>query len=161
MPVVFLALGSNIGDRKKYIEQAIILLQTQITDIIRAPVYESKPAGYKKQENFYNSVIKGQTDLAPEALLDFVKNIEKKIGRKKRFRNGPREIDIDILLYNDLVLNAKNLIIPHPRMIDRDFVLQPFAGVSPNTIHPILKKTIQELLQIIPEENHSIIRVIQ
>jgi len=160
MSNIFLALGSNVGDKKKNIEKAVVLLGEKVTNIVCAPIYETKPVGYEQQENFYNTVIKGQTELSPEALLGFVKGIEKKIGRKERFRNGPREIDIDILFYNDLVFHAKDLIIPHPRMRERDFVLQPFADISPHTIHPLYKKTIQELLDQLPHENQSVVKVI-
>lgn len=161
MSIIYLALGSNVGNKKNNIEKAVTLVHEKVTDVVRAPMYESKPVGYEKQENFYNTVIKGQTKLSPEVLLTFVKEIEKKTGRKERFQNGPREIDIDILLYDNLVLNQKNLTIPHPRMHERDFVLRPFADISPNTLHPFYKKTIQELLSKLYKENRAILKKIK
>src|SRR5436190_22931888 len=99
MHTIFLALGTNVGERKQHIEDAIEALQEKIHDMVQAPIYESKPVGFTDQANFYNTVTKGQTELSPEALLQFVKSLEKRLGRIKRFPNGPREIDIDIALY--------------------------------------------------------------
>jgi 2-amino-4-hydroxy-6-hydroxymethyldihydropteridine diphosphokinase len=158
MHTIFLALGTNIADKKKHIEDAISLLEEEVHVIVRAPIYESKPVGFAEQENFYNTVLKGQTNLSPEKLLLFVKKIEKKIGRVERFRNGPREIDIDILLYDDLVLNTEHLIIPHPRMQERDFVLQPLADINPEIKHPIVQKTIKDLFHEIPTQEKAILR---
>ena len=159
MHTIFLALGTNVGERKQHIEDAIEALQEKIHDMVQAPIYESKPVGFTDQANFYNTVTKGQTELSPEALLQFVKSLEKKLGRVKRFANGPREIDIDILLYDDAIINSQDLIIPHPRMHERDFVLQPLVDISPDIIHPVLKKTVKRLLQKISVEKKSIIIV--
>ncbi|WP_297453462.1 2-amino-4-hydroxy-6-hydroxymethyldihydropteridine diphosphokinase [Persephonella sp.] len=156
MKKIFLALGSNIGNRQENINQAIRFLSKEITDIKRAPIYESKAVGYEDQPDFLNTVISGYTDLSPEELLNFVKKVEKQTGRIKRFRWGPREIDIDIIFYGNLVIEKDNLIIPHPRIQERDFVLKPLCDLEPEFIHPVLKKTVLELLNNLKEK--SIIR---
>ena len=118
-----------------------------IKKIARAKLYETTPMYYANQEKFINTVIRGVTDLSPRELLAFVKEVEKRVGRIKRFRNGPREIDIDILFYDDFVRKGKNFHIPHPRIQERKFVLEPFADIDPDFIHPVLKKTIRQLLK--------------
>jgi para-aminobenzoate synthetase len=147
MHIVFLALGSNVGDKNINIQQAIELLKEHINQISVAKLYETKPMYYEKQDNFLNTVLQGQTNLTPQELLLFVKKLEKQIGRVKRFQNGPREVDIDILFYDDLVFNNKDLQIPHPRMQERDFVLKPFMDISPDFVHPILKKTVKQIYE--------------
>ncbi len=145
MHTVYLALGSNIGDKKKHIKNAIALLQKHMKSVRVAEFYENKPMYYEKQDDFINTVLMGQTELSPEELFTIVKQTEKEIGRVKRFRNGPREIDIDILFYDNLVLNSKTLQVPHPRIQERDFVLNPFMKLSPNFLHPVLQRSIKQL----------------
>lgn len=145
MTKVFLALGSNLGNKKQYINEAIELLKKQINDIEVAKFYETKPQYYKEQDTFVNTVIAGFTNLNPKELLHFIKDVEKQIGRKKRFHFGPREIDIDILFYDDLIYKDENLAIPHPLLQERGFVLKPFLDLEPDFVHPVLKKTIKEL----------------
>ena len=157
MHTVFLALGSNIENRKQHIEKAIVLLREKINDITVAPLYETKPRYFENQNNFLNTVLSGFTDVEPQELLQFTKTVQKKVGRVERFRNGPREIDIDILFYGNVVYKDEELEIPHPRLQDRDFVLQPFSDINPDFSHPVLKKTIRELLDTLPEEQRSII----
>jgi len=157
MQTVFLALGSNLENRKQHIEKAIVLLREKINDITVAPLYETKPRYFENQNNFLNTVLSGFTELAPQELLQFTKTVQKKVGRVERFRNGPREIDIDILFYANVVYKDEELEIPHPRLQERDFVLQPFSDINPDFSHPVLKKTIRELLDSLPEEQRSII----
>ncbi len=145
MHKIFLALGSNVGNKKEQINSAIELLGKHIKNIKTAKFYETQPMYYKKQENFINTALTGETNLSPEKLLEFVKSIEKKVRRQDRFRNGPREIDIDILFYDDLILKKDHLEIPHPLIQEREFVLNPLMDLDPNFVHPILKKTIKEL----------------
>ncbi len=159
MNKVFLGLGSNVGDKKQYITSAIKLVSKKIVDIKKASVYKSKPVGYTNQNDFLNTAITGKTLLPPEELLLFVKNIEYKIGRIQRFRWGPREIDIDILFYSNLIQKKENLEVPHPRLHERDFVLLPLIELDPNLVHPILKKTVIELLKNIPIEQRSILKM--
>jgi 2-amino-4-hydroxy-6-hydroxymethyldihydropteridine diphosphokinase len=158
MTDIFLALGSNIENRKQHIETAIALLREKVQDITVAPLYETKPQYFEDQQNFLNTVLSGYTDLKPWELLQFTKTVQQEVGRVERFRNGPREIDIDILFYDNEVYKGEELEIPHPRLQERDFVLQPFADLNPNFFHPVLKKTIRELLNRLPEEHRSVIK---
>lgn len=161
MHTVYLALGSNVGDKQHHIQKAIELLHAHVASITQAPLYETKPVGYQKQDNFLNTAIQGDTDLSPQALLTFVKQIEKYVGRITRFRWGPREVDIDILLYDDRVHHDETLEIPHPRMHMRDFVLRPLADLAPELTHPVFKKPISQLLEEIPKVERSIISSVQ
>lgn len=145
MHTIFLALGSNVGNKKENIKRAIAALEKEVKKIQVAKLYETKPMYYEKQEMFVNTVIKGQTELSPQELLAFVKSLEKELGRQKRFRNGPREIDIDILFYDQLIQNDTDLIIPHSRISERAFVLEPFLDIDPAFIHPILKRSMKDL----------------
>lgn len=153
MHTIFLALGANSGDKKTNIQKAIILLKEKINIQKIAATYETKPWGHKAQDNFLNTALKATTTLNPQDLLTCVKIIEEKIGRVKRFTNGPREIDIDILFYDKLIYKNHTIEIPHPRIAERDFVLQPLGDIDPNFFHPVHKKTIQQLLQELTEKN--------
>jgi 2-amino-4-hydroxy-6-hydroxymethyldihydropteridine diphosphokinase len=161
MQVIFLALGSNIENRKQHIETAITFLREKVYDITVAPLYETKPRYFEDQQNFLNTVLRGFTDLQPRELLQFIKTVQQEVGRVERFRYGPREIDIDILFYDNTVYKDEELEIPHPRLQERDFVLQPFADLNPNFVHPVLKKTIKALLDTLPEEKRSIIKMLK
>ena len=161
MEIIFLALGSNIENRKLHIETAIDLLHEKVHDIVVAPLYETKPRYFEDQQNFFNTVLCGFTDLKPRELLQFTQTVQQKVGRVERFRNGPREIDIDILIYDDIVYKDDELEIPHPRLMERDFVLQPFSDINPDFLHPVLKKTIKALLDSLPNEQRSIIRALK
>lgn len=156
---VYLGLGANVGDKKKNIQRAIDSLSKKLADVRVAPIYETKPWGYTKQGNFLNTVVCGITSLSPIELLHFVKAIEKEIGRIKRFRFGPREIDIDILFYDDLIVDEPDLKIPHPTIPERDFVLKPLMDLAPDFIHPIFKKTVKEIYGELPEDSYTIIRI--
>ncbi|HVA97189.1 MAG TPA: aminodeoxychorismate synthase component I [Candidatus Acidoferrales bacterium] len=145
MHTVFLALGSNVGNKKHNIKQAVVALEKHLHEIKSAKLYETKPMYHEDQDLFINTVIKGQTQLLPQQLFAFVKNAERELGRQERFLNGPREIDIDILFYDQLVYESVNLIIPHPRISEREFVLKPFTDIDPEFVHPIFQKTIKEL----------------
>jgi len=157
MEIIFLALGSNVENRKQYIETAINLLREKVHDIVVAPLYETKPRYFEDQQNFLNTVLRGYTELEPWELLQFTQTVQQEVGRVERFRNGPREIDIDILMYDQIVYKDEGLEIPHSRLQERDFVLQPFADINPDFLHPVLKKTIKELLDALPQEQQSII----
>jgi len=161
MGLIFLALGSNIENRKQHIETAIDLLHENVHDITIAPLYETKPRYFEDQQNFLNTILRGFTDLTLQELLQFTKTIQQEVGRVERFRNGPREIDIDILFYDNVVYKDEELEIPHPRLQERDFVLQPFADINPDFLHPVLKKTIKELLDALPEEQRSVINMLK
>ncbi len=155
---IFLALGSNIESRKQHIETALVLLHEKVHNITVAPLYETKPRYFVDQQNFLNTVLSGFTDLEPRELLQFTKAVQKEVGRVERFRNGPREIDIDILFYDNVIYKDEDLEIPHPRIQERDFVLQPFSDIDPDFSHTVLKKTVRELLDTLPGEQRSVIK---
>jgi 2-amino-4-hydroxy-6-hydroxymethyldihydropteridine diphosphokinase len=148
---VYLALGSNIGNRQKNLSSALKRL-CEIVDIHKiSSVYETDPVGYLIQPHFLNMVCYGQTALSPEELLRGIKTIEEALGRQPSFRNAPRPIDIDILLYGDLHFETEHLTIPHPRMSERAFVLAPLVEIAPTAIEPVSGKTAQELLLAISQ----------
>ena len=130
----YLALGSNIGDRRENMRNAIkIIAEHESNRIIRvSSLYLTKPVGIEDQPDFLNAVIQIETALAPTELLGFCRNIEKRLGRKRTIKWGPRVLDIDILLYGDISLQAEDLIIPHPYMMERAFVLIPLAEIAPD-----------------------------
>ena len=142
---VYLALGSNLGDRLANLKQAIVALPPQMEVSAKSSVYETPPWGYEDQPRFLNQVIKAKTYLDPEPLLKHLKRLEIALGRKESFPNGPRLIDMDILFYDDLVLNTAALVIPHPRLHERGFVLLPLIDINPELVHPINKKNVREM----------------
>ena len=144
---VYLGLGSNLGDRAANIERALQMLSERVRLTARSSLYETEPVGLRDQPWFLNMVCAGETDLAPKALLDFVKGIERAMGRVETVRFGPRLIDIDILFYDDLVFKTPDLEIPHPRLTERAFVLVPLVEIAPHLIHPLLGLTVQEILE--------------
>ena len=146
MSRVYLALGANLGDRMLNLAHALTLLPPAVKLLRCSRVYETPPWGYLDQPDFLNMVIEGETTLEPLVLLDRLKLLEEKIGRKKSERYGPRLIDLDILLYDDLQLQSERLEIPHPRLSERAFVLAPLADLAPDLEHPITHATVRELL---------------
>lgn len=160
MHTVYLALGTNVGNRREMLNQVVEALGKELSEIVYSNIYETKPWGFREQENFFNMVIKGITELSPQALLHSVRSIEKKLGRQKRFRNGPREIDIDIVFYDELVLHTSDLIIPHPRIAERDFVLQPLIDIDPNVVEPVAGKAVAALYEQLAEGEKTIVRKI-
>lgn len=148
MHSAYIGFGSNIGDRLAYIQQAIhFLSQTKDIAIQQvSSIYETEPVGYEEQDKFLNGVIEGQTDLSPHTLLNTLKDVETCVGRKHRTRWGPREIDMDVLIYGELCLQTPELTIPHPEMHHRGFVLVPLAEIAPDLLHPVLNETMQNLL---------------
>ena len=146
--IVYLALGSNLGDRLNNLKQAIAALTPQVEVKAKSQVYETPPWGYEDQPKFLNQVLKGKTYLDPEPLLKHLKRLEIALGRKESFPNGPRAIDIDLLFYDDLVLKQPSLVLPHPRLHERGFVLLPLMDISPNLVHPVSKRTVREMLEL-------------
>ena len=144
MANVFIALGSNQGDRNANIRSALQLLAERKIEIIKqSTIRETDPVGGPPQGKYLNCVLQIHTELEACKLLKVLKDIEIKIGRKETIRNGPRVIDLDILLYDELKINEKDLIIPHPRMFQREFVLTPLREIAPE--HPTLKHLCEPL----------------
>tara|TARA_B110000263_G_C15240165_1_gene479009 strand:- start:380 stop:874 length:495 start_codon:yes stop_codon:yes gene_type:complete len=145
---IYFSLGSNIGDRKNNLLHGINHLNTHLNISSISSVYETSPQGYTEQSNFYNLVCTSTDNMEPEELLIICKDIETHCGRETRFQNGPRELDIDIISYGEKVLELNNLTIPHPRMHLRLFVLMPLFEIAPEWIHPKLKLSIKELVNM-------------
>lgn len=146
LSIAYLALGTNLGDRPGNLQAAIAALFPEVMVLASSPVYETQPWGLTDQPNFLNMVVSGKTHLAPLALLKYLKDLETQLGRVPSFRYGPRKIDIDILFYDDIIYKTPELIIPHPNLHERAFVLAPLADLAPELVHPALGKTIRQLL---------------
>ena len=145
---VFIAIGTNLGDKEENIRQSIKKMeQNNIHIIKKSNVYKTMPYGYKNQPVFLNCVVQAETMLSPEELLYVLLSIEKQMGRKRKIHWGPRIIDLDIIFYDNLIINSSNLKIPHPDMQNREFVLKPLCDIAPNFVHPVLHKTVKELLK--------------
>ncbi len=143
---VFLGTGSNLGDRLANLQKAIHALN-DIAPIDQASrVYETQPWGFTDQPAFLNQALSATTDLDPFDLLDSIKMMENEIGRTPTFRYGPRIIDIDILFFDDLVLDEERLTIPHPHITERAFVMVPLHEIAPQLVHPRLQRTIHDLI---------------
>lgn len=155
----FLSLGSNLGDRAENIKRALDLLEASGVKIIqRSSLYETQPVDLASQPWFYNQVVEAECRLDPQLLLAIIKDTERKMGRKSRQPKGPRLIDIDILLAGEAVIQSEDLIIPHPRLEKRNFVLIPLKEISPDTIHPLLGERVEVLWQ--KSKDKSVVRKI-
>ena len=142
---IYIGLGSNLGNREENINRAIHLLREKCKILKVSSIYETEPVGYKNQGLFLNCAVEAETGLKPQELQKFFHSIEKILGRVKTIKNGPRTMDLDILFYDGHIIKSKNLAIPHPRLHERLFVLEPLKELCPNFIHPVLRKTINEL----------------
>jgi 2-amino-4-hydroxy-6-hydroxymethyldihydropteridine diphosphokinase len=146
MHIVHLALGTNLGNRPANLKAALGAFPPQMTLMAKSQVYETPPWGYTEQEAFLNQVVKAETYLEPEPLLKHLKRLEVALGRVPTFQNGPRLIDLDILFFDDVVMDTPPLVIPHPRLHERGFVLLPLNDIAPDLVHPRLNKTVRVLL---------------
>ncbi|HEY7349781.1 MAG TPA: 2-amino-4-hydroxy-6-hydroxymethyldihydropteridine diphosphokinase [Ktedonobacterales bacterium] len=149
LPLVILGLGSNLGDRDAFLRAALAQLAPAYQVERVSSVYETAPQLVVEQPLYHNLVCAGRTQLSPHDLLRFLKALEQRLGRTPSYRYGPREIDLDIVLYGDQIINTADLIIPHPRMAERAFVLTPLAEIAPQMRHPVLQRTMHELAEAV------------
>jgi 2-amino-4-hydroxy-6-hydroxymethyldihydropteridine diphosphokinase len=145
MPIAYLGLGSNLGDRRDNLSAAVTGLPPAATVLRASSIYQTEPWGYLEQPAFLNQVLEVETRLSPVDLLTALKRLEASLGRQATFRYGPRLIDLDILLYDQLVLDQPDLVIPHPQLAQRAFVLVPLAELAPDLRHPRLGASMTEL----------------
>jgi 2-amino-4-hydroxy-6-hydroxymethyldihydropteridine diphosphokinase len=153
MNKTFLITGGNIGNRRKNLETAAALIEKEIGNIIKSSkIYETDAWGITNQPAFYNQIHLVESKFSAKEILDKILNIEAKMGRVRTIKNAARIIDIDILFFNDELINEPNLIIPHPQIINRRFVLMPLNELVPEMIHPVFKKSIHDLLSNCKDE---------
>ena len=157
---IFVSLGSNLGEREENLKKARKEIAKLGNILKSSSIYETEPVGYKEQQKFYNQVVEIETTIVPETLLEACLEIETRLGRVRTIKNGPRSIDIDILLYGNKIMK-QNIILPHPRMSERAFVLVPFAEIAAEVVHPEKKQTIALLLQQVPKEEKSNVSKVQ
>jgi 2-amino-4-hydroxy-6-hydroxymethyldihydropteridine diphosphokinase len=148
---VYLSLGSNLGNRQDHLDRALKLLSERMRLGKVSSIYDTEAVGPVTQPRFLNLACEAFTHLTPEGLLALAKGIEQKMGRHSK-SGEPRVIDIDIILYGDRVIDTRDLVIPHPHMQERSFVLIPLAEIAPDVVHPVLKKSIKELNKAIREQ---------
>ena len=146
MALIYLSLGSNLDDRYAALQAALAAFPPTVTVLAESPIYETPPWGVTDQPAFLNMVVRAETHLTPLALLALLKRLEAQLGRLPSIRYGPRKIDLDILFYDELILDTPELTIPHPRLHERAFVLVPLADLAPGLVHPVLGRSIRDLL---------------
>jgi 2-amino-4-hydroxy-6-hydroxymethyldihydropteridine diphosphokinase len=158
--IVYISFGSNIGDREEYIIQALSLLHKHQKIVIKeiSSLYETVPVGYVHQRKFINGVVRIDTELSYKELLGYIGYIEDRLGRRRVVHWGPRTIDLDILLYDDICITTSEICIPHSEMHKRAFVLVPLNEIAPDVVHPVLHMTISELIEDIDIEGCKKIR---
>jgi 2-amino-4-hydroxy-6-hydroxymethyldihydropteridine diphosphokinase len=153
MPVVYLLTGGNIGNTEQQLSNAARIINLRVGNVIeKSALYKTEPWGNKQQQFFLNQVLMVQTDMQPELLMRELLEIEKSMGRMREEKWEPRIIDIDMLLYDNLILETALLTIPHPHMHERNFVLVPLSEIAPQLMHPLLHQTIIQLLWNSPDK---------
>jgi 2-amino-4-hydroxy-6-hydroxymethyldihydropteridine diphosphokinase len=149
MHTIHLGLGTNVGDRQANLRAAVAALPPDVRVLAQSRIYETPAWGVEDQPAFLNMALKGETAFAPDQLLQYLKTLEAQLGRVATYRWGPRVIDIDILFYDDLVMESPGLVIPHPGIAERAFVLLPLAEIAAQEMHPVLERSVEELLAAI------------
>lgn len=152
MTISYVALGGNEGDRLANLEAGLRQMAASLSVSAISPLYETEPIGFANQEWFLNAVAAVETGMSPHELLMVLQAVERIVGKATPFPNGPRTLDLDLLLYGDQVIHDSELIVPHPRLHVRKFVLRPLADVAPNATHPTLGKKILHLLNNVGED---------
>lgn len=150
---VYLAAGTNLGDRERNLRRALQTLPPQVAIVAVSRLYETAPAYVVDQPAFLNIALAGRTALSPEDLLAYLKEIETSLGREKTIRFGPRQLDLDIIFYDDHIIDEPQLHIPHPRMAERGFVLRPLVDIAPDFVHPVLKQPLAGLAAALPPDD--------
>ncbi|MDD5449217.1 MAG: 2-amino-4-hydroxy-6-hydroxymethyldihydropteridine diphosphokinase [Candidatus Omnitrophica bacterium] len=157
MVTAYIAFGSNMGDREKNIQRAMEYLKELGGIAVKrsSAIYETEPEGGPAQDKFLNGVVEIETSLLPDELLERLKGIESRLGRVKTVENGPRPIDLDIIFYQDIVIDGERIKIPHPRIQEREFVLRGLNEIAPDFVHPRLNKTVRELYGALMSGNEN------
>ena len=155
---VFLGLGSNLGDRESWIRRALEALELRGVEIVQSSsIYETEPVGFVGQPDFLNLAVEVKTGLDPSSLMDACLKIEQSLGRRRGAKDGPRNIDIDLLYYGNTVTSSPDLTLPHPRIAERAFVLTPLAEIAPGFLAPESGKTVSEMLQACPDSSRILL----
>jgi 2-amino-4-hydroxy-6-hydroxymethyldihydropteridine diphosphokinase len=150
----YLGLGSNLGDRRGHLERALDLIRAAGIEVRRvSSIYETEPVDCRAPAWFLNCVVEAETELMPMQLLQRLKKIERQLGRRREVPRGPRTIDIDILLYGNCVVETAALTIPHPRLAERRFVLEPLRELAPDRRHPVTRRTVAEMLAAVSDRS--------
>lgn len=155
----YIGLGSNLGDSARNLRSALQMMEEFAADVRPSPLYKTAPLGFRSQPPFFNAVCRVTTRLTPFELMDRLLGIEAAIGRRRVFRNAPRSLDMDILLIGVRALRSPPLVLPHPRMAEREFVLRPLADIAPNLTHPVTGISISEMLRSLPGRSEAMSRV--
>lgn len=158
MPVIYLGAGSNLGNRHKNLQKALSLLKDSpgISDFELSKLYETSPVGFLEQDDFLNGVARAHTNLLPRQVLNLCQDVERQLRRERKVRFGPRNIDVDLLFYDNRVINEDDLVVPHPRAHFRLFVLKPMCDLAPDFVHPVLQKSMTQLLTEFSDTKQSV-----